>query len=127
MLKLIEEVEHPRSLFGGLVQADVQVRDPPQAQARTELVANEGHGVLERPDRFGPLGRAADDAHPDPGVGQIGGRLDPGHGGEADPGILHVAREKSSDLLPEQLVDPIGPSRHRSWPVLAGINWLAPG
>jgi hypothetical protein len=60
-------------------------------------------------------------------MGQVGRGLDLGDRGKADSRILDLTREEAPDLLPEQLVDPIGPSRHRSRLALDAITWLAPG
>ena len=69
----------------------MEVRYPLEPQARAELAAEEHHGVLERGERFGSFVVPPDDAHPDLGMAQVGRGLDLGDGGEADPGIGHLA------------------------------------
>ena len=107
-----EELEDPGAALGGVVEMDVQVRDPLDPQALAELVPDERHGVAQRLDRGIAFGRLADDAHPDLGVAQVRGRLDLRDRDEPDPRIRHITRDDRADLLAEQLVDPFGSLAH---------------
>ena len=109
-LDLGQELEDPGAALGGVVEMDVQIRDPLDPQALAELVPDERHGVAERLDRGVAFGRLADDAHPDLGVAQVLGRLDIRDRDEPDPRIRHVPRDDRADLLPEQLVDVVSGS-----------------
>ena len=90
----------------------MKVGDPLEPEARAELAAHEDHRVLERRDRALSLRVAADDAHPDAGVAEVGRGLDGGHGREADPRVGDLALEHRADLLAEQLIQPLGALAH---------------
>ena len=99
--------------LGRVVELDVQVRDPLDAQRLAELVPDERHRVPERGHARLALGRLADDADPDLGVAQVRRRLDRRDRREPDPRIRDVTRHDRPDLLPQELVDPIGSLAHR--------------
>ena len=107
-------LEHAGAALGGVVELDVEVRDPPQPQARPELVADERHRPAERLDGRRPLGRLADDADPDLGVPQVRRRLDARDRHEPDPRIRDIPSHDRRDLLPQELVDPFGALAHRT-------------
>ena len=92
----------------------MEVRDPLEPQPGAELTADEDHRVLERRERFGSLVVAPDDAHPDLGMPKVRRGLDLGDGGEADPGIGHLALEHRPDLLAQEFVEAVGSLGHRS-------------
>ncbi len=114
-LELLEDPEHARPPLGRLVERHVEGRDPPDAQTAAELMADVAHRALEGGDGLRALRRAADDADADARMAQVRRRLDGGHGREADVRILDVLRQDAPDLLPQELVDPLGPLAHRRW------------
>jgi hypothetical protein len=73
-------------------------------------VADEWHGG-ERGDGRVALGRLADDAH-HLRMAQVRRRLDRRDRRETDARVGHVLRDDRPDLLPQQLVDPIGSLAH---------------
>src|SRR6185295_2696756 len=110
-----QELEHPRPALGCVVQAHVELGDPPEPDAPAQLVPDEGHRALERLQRLVTLLRLADDADPDARGRQVWRRLHVGDGHEADARVLDVAREDLADLLAQQLVDAVGSLGHRVW------------
>jgi hypothetical protein len=125
LLELLEEAHHPRATLGRVVEPDLQLGDPPDPQPPTELTPDEGHRVLEGRDRGNALGLTADDAHPDPGMPQVGRRLDVGDRREPDPRVPHFSRQDRPDLLPQQLIDPFRPLSHLEspvWPAATSVS-----
>ena len=88
---LVKQAQDPRAAVGGLVEVDVQVRDPLDAEGPAQLVTDERHRVLQGGHRRVPLSRLADHADPDPRVAQVGRRLDRRDRREPDPRIRDVA------------------------------------
>src|SRR4051794_16824898 len=115
-IKLGKELEDPRATLGGLVEVDVQVRDPLDPQPLPELVADERHRVTQSLDGCIALGRLADDAHPHLRVTEIRCGLDLGDRDEPDPRIRHIAADDRPDLLPQQLVDALRSLAHERRP-----------
>jgi hypothetical protein len=117
-VELGEELEDARATLGGLVEVHVQVRDPLDPEPLPELVPDERHSVTQRRDGGISFSRLPDDAHPDLGVAEVGRRLDLGDGDEPDTRIRHIPTDDLADLLPQELVDPLGSLAHGrpSWP-----------
>jgi hypothetical protein len=113
-LELVEELQHPRPTLDRVVELEVELGDPLQAEALAQLVANERHCPPERLQGGLPIARLTDDADGHAGMTEIGRRLDAGDRGEPDPGIVEVAGQDRRHLLPEKLVDPRGSLRHRA-------------
>jgi hypothetical protein len=112
-LDLVEQMEQPRPALGCVVEANVELGDPPQAQARPELAPHERHRPVQGLDRRVPLFGLADHADPQLGVPQVGSGFNVGHGHEADPRIGYFAGENLPDLLAKELIDAISSLRHR--------------
>jgi hypothetical protein len=130
-LDLREQAQDPGPAVGSLVEVDVQVRDPPDAQRLAELVTDEWHRVLEGGDRCIALGGLADDADPHLGVAQVLGRLDRRDRREPDPRIRDITSHDHPDLLPQKLVDAVCSLAHVvELPCLAaamsGVSSLTP-
>jgi hypothetical protein len=109
-----QHLEDARAALGGVVEVDVEVRDAPDAQPRTQLVTDERHRVSKGLQRGVALGRLADDADPDLGVPQVVGRLDARDRREPDPRIRDLATDDRADLLAEEFVDAFGSLAHVS-------------
>ena len=105
--ELVEQLQHARAPFRGLVEVDVEVRDALDAQRTPELVPHERHGSLQRRHGLVALGRLADDADPDLGMPQVRGRFDLRDRREPDPRIRDIPGHDRPDLLPQQLVNAI--------------------
>jgi len=112
----VEQLEDPRATFGRFVELDMEVRDPADPKPFPELMTDVGQSPTESGERRRPFRRLADDADPDPGVGQIGCRFDPSNRREPEPRIGNVPGQQGADLLPQQLVDPLCALAHRRPP-----------
>ena len=112
-LQVAQQAEDAGAALGRVVELDVEIGDALDPQARAQLVAHERHRPAQGGQRGIALGRLADDAHPDLGVAKIRRGLDRRDRREPDPRIGHVAGHDRADLLPQQLVDPLGPLAHR--------------
>ena len=86
-LELVEQLQDARAALGGVVEPDVEVGDPLDAQRPAQLVPDERHRPAERRDGRVALGRLADHADPDPRMAQVRRRLDVGDRREPDPRI----------------------------------------
>ena len=104
----------PRSAVSSRWTCRSGIRLMPQPLA--QLVADERHRVTQRLDRGIALGGLADDADPDLGMPKVRRRFDLGDGDEADPWVGDVPRHDRADLLPKQLVDPLGSLAHEDRP-----------
>ena len=83
----------PRSI--DVVEPDVKLGDALEPKPPAELVPHERHRALERADRRARASSVlADDAHPDPGVAQVGRRLDVGDGREPDARVRDLSRQE---------------------------------
>ena len=114
LLELVQQVEHARAAFGGVVEPDMELRDAAETEPRAELAPDEHHRPVERRERRLPLRLVADHADPDAGMAEIRCGLDLGHGHEADSGIRHLAAQDLADLLSQQLIDPLSALGHRA-------------
>ena len=110
--QLVDELQDARAPLRGVVEVDVERRDPLDPQSLTQLVAHERHRMGQCGDGLRPLAGLADHAHPDLGVPQLPVRLDLRDRGEPHPRIGDLARDDAADLLPQQLIDPIRPLTH---------------
>ena len=109
--ELGEQLEDARAALGGVVELDMEVRDPLDPQARAELVPDERH----RRDAAPPRSRVRSAGWPMTltqtlRVAEVRRRLDRGDRGEPDPRIRDVPRDDRPDLLPQELIDPLGSS-----------------
>src|SRR5207344_1629595 len=66
----------------------------------------------QRGERLVALRGLADDAHPDLRMAEVRRRLDRGDRREPDPRIRDLPRDDLPDLLPQQLIDPLGSLAH---------------
>jgi len=112
---------------GSVVELDVQVRDAPDPQARTQLVADERHRVAESSQGGLALGRLTDHTDPNLRVTQVVGRLDARDRREPDPRIRDLTTDDRPDLLPEKFVDPLGSLAHDNRMAATNASWSRPG
>jgi hypothetical protein len=115
-LELVEQLENAGPALCGLVNLDVKLRDPAQADLWSELTPNERHRPAKRGERCGPFPGLPDQAEPDPGMGQVRRRFDLGERDKSDSRIGDFASDDAADLLAKQLVDAICPLAHEVGP-----------
>jgi hypothetical protein len=108
----VKELEDPRAALRGVVDVDVQLRHAAQADPSAELAPDERHGPAQRGEGGPPLGRLADQADPDSGVGEIRRDVDLGDRHEADAGVGDLAAEQAADLLAQELANPVSALAH---------------
>jgi hypothetical protein len=112
LLELVEQPEHTSPALRGVIESDVELRDPLEPEARPELATYERHRPVQGGDGLVTLGPLADHADPDPRVAEIRIGLDVRDRHEADPRVGHLAGEDLPDLLPKKLVDAIRALSH---------------
>src|SRR5687768_12500050 len=105
--------EKARDAIVGLqpfVVREGQLRGMAQAQLLPQAPPHEAGGLTQSDEGLLAVGFAAEDAHEDAGVAQVGAHLDTGHGHEADPRVLELAPDHARDLLAELFPEALGPS-----------------
>jgi hypothetical protein len=96
----VQELQHARAAFGGLVESHVELRDALEAQARAQLAPHEYHRPVERGERLVAFRARPDDADPDACVAKVWRGLDIRDRHEADSRVLYIALEQRTDFLP---------------------------
>lgn len=109
-----QQAQDACSALRRIVDLDMEVGDPSDPQASAKLVPHERHRPAKGRDRRITLGGLTDDAHPDLGMPQVGRGLDRGDRGKPDTRVSDVPGHDRPDLLPEQLVNPLGSLAHLS-------------
>ena len=113
--------------LGGVVELDVQVRDAPDPQARAQLVADERHRVAERSQGASrsagwPMTLTQTFAWRRSAVVSTPVIVANPTRGSATSRVTIAA-----DLLPQELVDSLGPLAHDNRMAATNASWPRPG
>src|SRR5215472_6511521 len=105
--QVLEQLFDPILTGDRFVVDEFELGHAPQPQPRSDLPPQERNRAMQRAVRLAPRALVAERREEHAGVLEIGRDLHPGDRHEADPRIVHLAREQLAELSPDLIGDAI--------------------